>query len=164
MVFFCHMLLTRVPPQYVSLCRSPEMIFHGHPWLLKYVRPGSPLNEEPRPTLLYLSICCYSVTRYWTLGFSGIQLLGTASSGFGGRRGGGHVILPPTPRHASDCPPLCNILFDWIFVYIFLENIVARGRCTFRNMAPPPLTSKVCSRRKACKPLYIGWRSAYNDS
>ena len=36
--------------------------------------------------------------------------------------GGGHVILPPTPRHASDCPPLCNILFDWIFVYIFLEK------------------------------------------
>ena len=29
------------------------MIFHGHPRLLKVVRPGSPLNEEPRPTLLY---------------------------------------------------------------------------------------------------------------
>ena len=53
MVFFCHVLLARVPPRCVSLCRSPEMIFHGHPWLLKVVRPGSPLNEEPRPTLLY---------------------------------------------------------------------------------------------------------------
>ena len=54
MVFFCHVLLARVPPRCVSLCRSPEMIFHGHPWLLKVVRPGSPLNEEPRPTLLYI--------------------------------------------------------------------------------------------------------------
>ena len=53
MFFFCHMLLARVPPRCVSLCQSPEMIFHGHPWLLKVVRPGSPLNEEPRPTLLY---------------------------------------------------------------------------------------------------------------
>ena len=53
MGFFCHVLLARVPPRCVSLCRSPEMIFHGHPWLLKVVRPGSPLNEEPRPTLLY---------------------------------------------------------------------------------------------------------------
>ena len=51
---FCHVLLARVPPRCVSLCRSPEMIFHGHPWLLKVVRPGSPLNEEPRPTLLYI--------------------------------------------------------------------------------------------------------------
>ena len=56
MVFFCHVLLARVPPRCVSLCRSPEMIFHGHPWLLKVVRPGSPLNEEPRPTLLYMKI------------------------------------------------------------------------------------------------------------
>ena len=54
MVFFCHVLLAWVPPRCVSLCQSPEMIFHGHPWLLKVVRPGSPLNEEPRPTLLYL--------------------------------------------------------------------------------------------------------------
>ena len=29
--FFCHVLLARVPPRCVSLCRSPEMIFHGHP-------------------------------------------------------------------------------------------------------------------------------------
>ena len=54
MVFFCHMLLAGVPPQCVSLCRSSEMIFHGHSWLPKVVRPGSPLNEEPRPTLLYI--------------------------------------------------------------------------------------------------------------
>ena len=61
MVFFCHVLLARVPPRCVSLCRSPEMIFHGHPWLLKVVRPGSPLNEEPRPTLLYY--------HYWSIIF-----------------------------------------------------------------------------------------------
>ena len=55
--FFCHMLLAGVPPQCVSLCRSSEMIFHGHPWLPKVVRPGSPLNEEPRPNLLYIFLC-----------------------------------------------------------------------------------------------------------
>ena len=55
------MLLTRVPPRCVSLCRSPEMIFHGHPWLLKVVRPGSPLNGEPRPTLLYMSPILLSI-------------------------------------------------------------------------------------------------------